>query len=317
MHKLLAILARLTGVVVRCYLGCCSQLLTNVNNDHARCGKGQACGGHAWSTDGLHFSNLTIGAFGPAIKFKNGTVWKNAYIERPQVLLNATSGEPQTFFAGLGRSSYDDSMTWAAPFCTANEQKAGDCGPTGDALGPWVPPAPAPPGPPARYFWTDGRCLATNNTDINNCPNPPPTSTGPACPVFLSTSCSSQNSVWTVTSDSKDAGRGTSLVNSRSGAALNIDANSCSAGSIVHTYHTGNEIEFQNISVNGGAWHTVLKFMTGMPSRSACGGLGRCLNDGSGTAKSPSRKAEPVVAGQVKLASCIDASATGWRRVFL
>jgi len=160
-------------------------LLTNVNNDHARCGAGVACGGHAvstpaicrcggwvyvavtllcahhpplqllvtsravltdcfcsqWGTDGLHFSNLTIGAFGPAIGFSNGSVWKNAYVERPQVLLNTTSGEPQTFFAGLGRSSYDDSVTWAAPFCT-DDDKPGACGPTGTALGPWTPPAP-------------------------------------------------------------------------------------------------------------------------------------------------------------------------------
>jgi hypothetical protein len=78
-------------------------LLTNVNNDHARCAsqcctkldllawvnsicftktslrlqsftaaigvrtEGVACGGHAWGTDGLHFSNLTIGKSLPVL----------------------------------------------------------------------------------------------------------------------------------------------------------------------------------------------------------------------------------------------------------
>ena len=292
-------------------------MLTNVNNDHARCGKGVACGGHAWGTDGLHFSNLTIGAFGPAIPFTNGTVWKNAYIERPQVLLNATSGEPQTFFAGLGRSSYDDSVTWAAPFCTADDLTVGAaCGPTGDALGPWQPPStPPPPSPPARYFWTDGRCLATNDTDAAQCPNPPPVSTGPTCPVFLTSNCSGANSVWIVTPSPTRGG--TAMINGRSGAALNIDSNSCAAGTIAHTFTSGNEIEYHNISVSGGPWQTVLKFMQSTPSRSACGGLGMCLNNGSGIALPPSRVTEHVVAGQVKLASCTDTAATGWRRVFV
>ena len=48
-------------------------MLTNVNNDHARCAEGQACGGHAWGRDGLHFSNLAIGAFGPAIPLRDGS----------------------------------------------------------------------------------------------------------------------------------------------------------------------------------------------------------------------------------------------------
>ena len=38
--------------------------LTNVNTCHARCAQGVPCGGHAWSSDGFTFSNLTIGAFG-------------------------------------------------------------------------------------------------------------------------------------------------------------------------------------------------------------------------------------------------------------
>ena len=37
-------------------------LLTNVNNGHQRCDASVPCGGHAWSRDGLTWSNLTIGS---------------------------------------------------------------------------------------------------------------------------------------------------------------------------------------------------------------------------------------------------------------
>ena len=109
-----------------------------MNNDHTRCAQGVPCGGHAWSYDGLSFSNLTVGAFGPVIRFQNGSYWYNAYVERPQVrgggggmracpltssrrptspadpqVLQAADGTPLTLFLGMGRSSYDDSCNWA------------------------------------------------------------------------------------------------------------------------------------------------------------------------------------------------------------
>ena len=49
-------------------------LLTNVNNGHTRCDPSVPCGGHAWSRDGLTWSNLTIGAFGPNQNLANGSV---------------------------------------------------------------------------------------------------------------------------------------------------------------------------------------------------------------------------------------------------
>jgi hypothetical protein len=85
-------------------------LLTNVNNDHTRCAQGVPCGGHAWSYDGISFSNLTIGAFGPAIRFANGSYWRTAYVERPQVL-QAKDGTPVAFYVGIGRNSYEDSAS--------------------------------------------------------------------------------------------------------------------------------------------------------------------------------------------------------------
>jgi hypothetical protein len=40
-------------------------MLTNINTCHTRCPQGVECGGHAWSHDGLTFSDLHVGAFGP------------------------------------------------------------------------------------------------------------------------------------------------------------------------------------------------------------------------------------------------------------
>lgn len=76
-----------------------------------------ACGGHAWSRDGLTWSNLTIGAFGPVIRLANGSDWTNAYVERPMIL-QAPDRTPLTLFLGIGRTSYMDSASWAQNFCT-------------------------------------------------------------------------------------------------------------------------------------------------------------------------------------------------------
>ena len=83
-------------------------MLTNVKNCHNRCPQVVQCGGHAWSRDGLSWSNQTTGgAFGPTVRFANGTYWRNAYAERPQVLLDE-QGRPMTFYLGLGRTSCAD-----------------------------------------------------------------------------------------------------------------------------------------------------------------------------------------------------------------
>lgn len=78
-------------------------LLTNVNTCHRRCPQGVECGGHAWSRDGVEFSNLTIGAFGPYITLANGTGWANAYVERPLVLQD-DNNVPIAFYVGMGRT---------------------------------------------------------------------------------------------------------------------------------------------------------------------------------------------------------------------
>ena len=76
-------------------------LLTNVNTYHKHCPAGVACGGHAHSADGIHWSALFVGAFGPVITFENGTVYNAAYVERPQVVQDA-DGTPVGFFVGTG-----------------------------------------------------------------------------------------------------------------------------------------------------------------------------------------------------------------------
>ena len=99
------------------------------------------CGGHAWSADGLTFSNLTIGAFGPYVTLKNGTGVANAYVERPLINQHA-DGTPHTFYVGMGRSSYLDCCNWPQLFCTNDTLAAGLCGPT---ITPGLPPTPPPP----------------------------------------------------------------------------------------------------------------------------------------------------------------------------
>ena len=107
-------------------------MLTNVNTCHRRCPIGVECGGHSWSHDGLTFSNLTVGAFGPYITFADGTGWNNSYAERPLVLQN-DDGSPHAFYVGLGRTTYMDCCNWPMLFCT---------GAPGEQCGPTVRPRP-------------------------------------------------------------------------------------------------------------------------------------------------------------------------------
>ena len=105
-------------------------LLTNINTCHTRCPQGVECGGHAWSRNGLSFSDLHVGAFGPYITFANGSGWANAYAERPLVTQN-DDGSPLAFYVGLGRSAYHDSCNWGMLFCTKELAEAGGkCGPS-------------------------------------------------------------------------------------------------------------------------------------------------------------------------------------------
>lgn len=106
-------------------------LLTNINTYHRHCAAGVACGGHAHSRDGLTWSDLYVGAFGPVFTFQNGTVYRSAYVERPQVVQDP-EGVPVAFFVGTGIGSYSNSVSWAQKFCTAEMRARSPpvCGPT-------------------------------------------------------------------------------------------------------------------------------------------------------------------------------------------
>ena len=110
-------------------------LLTNVNNCHNHCAAGVACGGHAHSRDGLAWSVLHVGSFGPVITFENGTVYNAAYVERPQVVQDPSDGTPLGFFVGTGIGTYSNSVSWAQKLCTADMMAKTPelCGPTAAA----------------------------------------------------------------------------------------------------------------------------------------------------------------------------------------
>jgi hypothetical protein len=116
-------------------------LLTNVNTCHQRCAQGVECGGHAWSRDGFLFSNLTIGAFGPYITFRNGSTWANAYVERPLVTQDAT-GRPIALYLGMGRKACE-----CCCFCRC-------CVSPASIRQPAASSAPSPPNPHPTHTLT-------------------------------------------------------------------------------------------------------------------------------------------------------------------
>ena len=92
-------------------------MLFNANSGHSNCHKGIPCGGHAWSQDGLTWSQPHIPAFGTIIHYKDNQSQPPAvtydYVERPQVLQNDDK-QPQTLFLGHG---YTGIHTLAINFC--------------------------------------------------------------------------------------------------------------------------------------------------------------------------------------------------------
>lgn len=252
-------------------------LLTNVNNDHARCAEGVPCGGHAWSVDGLTFSNLTIGAFGPVIRFSNGSYWHTAYVERPQVV-QARDGTPIAFYVGMGRSSYFDSATFAQLFCVEGQA---DCGPT--------TPPPAPPAPVVQYQH-GSRCLVTNASTF-----PCPGGWSSSCPLFLG-SCSDPSSRWIERAD------GSLESQLHAGNCANIDCNSCNAHTVAKAIacESAAPLEWRGSSL----------------AVTSCAEGNMCLDDGStGAPNPPCKSGEQFLATQVTLASCAIAAAQGWTRI--
>ena len=257
-------------------------LLTNVNNDHARCAQGVPCGGHAWSKDGISFSNLTIGAFGPFIRFSNGSFWRTAYVERPQVT-QAADGTPLAFFVGMGVTTYDDSVSWAQLFCTSESQAAGACG--------TMLPPPPPPASRVSFQLRGGQCLGTNASF------PCPGGWGDSCPVFL-IPCDAPAAAWLEHPDT-----GYLESSAHPGVCLNRDCNSCSAGAVVKA-----------LACSSGAG--AFTFTEG--GQIEVGGCaGGCLGDGSGAPTPPCKAGEQTAARQLTVEVCAAASTNGWKRIVL
>lgn len=254
-------------------------LLTNVNNDHTRCAAFVECGGHAWSRDGISFPNLTIGAFGPTMRFANGSYWRNAYVERPQVL-QADDGTPIAFYVGVGRTSYYDSATFAQLFCVEGQS---GCGPT-----------IAPPPPPATVVQyahaSSGLCVGSNLS------YPCPGGWSTSCPLFL-VPCSNPMSRWLERGD----GRVESSVHA--GACWDRDCDDCGDHTVFKVMPCDSATPVAFSSAGGG------QLVDG-----AC--AGGCVDDGStGAPTPPCKDGEASLPMQLTLARCSSAAAQGWQRI--
>lgn len=117
-------------------------MLTNVNTGHHRCAANVPCGGHAWSEDGLTWSDTYIGAFGPNMLVDDGSkagyTQKLGYVERPQVAQLVPGTPPLALFVAAGYTHR--SYNWAQKFCTPELMKQNACGFMGG-----LPPPPPPP----------------------------------------------------------------------------------------------------------------------------------------------------------------------------
>lgn len=57
-------------------------------------------GGHAWSRDGVNWSEPRVGAYNTTVKFSDGTEMTCGRRERPQ-MVQAADGTPIAMFAGV------------------------------------------------------------------------------------------------------------------------------------------------------------------------------------------------------------------------
>lgn len=248
-----------------------------MNTYHARCGPGVPCGGHAWSRDGLTWSNQTVGAFGPVIRWTNGSYFTGAYVERPQVL-QAADGTPVSFHTGFGMQSYSDSHNFAQLFCTPGRT---DCGPT-------QPPAPDR----VRVAQGAGRCLVTNATTY-------PCAGGRAesCPLALG-ACDDPTAIWLVSTVTGQLSNAAPLYDGRSW--LSIDCDSCTAGTITKVINSSHFASLLDVDA-----------AAGLVRSRACPGM--CLSGAAAAPrKAPCDAGEWVVPTQVVLVACDAADAGGW-----
>jgi len=261
-------------------------MLTNVNTYHARCAQGVPCGGHAWSRDALTWSNQTVGAFGPIIRFTNGSYFHGAYAERPQIF-QAPDRTPVAFYMGFGRSSYMDSVNWAQLFCTSDLNATRDCGPQH---------APPPPPPVAVSVAQGGACLVAN-ASVFPCAG----GWAESCPLLLG-SCGDATSAWTLLALPGGGSTLSSLAPGYVGnSVLNVDCNACAAGTRAKVTTRS---DYANAVLLDAARGTLAVPTT-------CPGM--CLSGTTSAPRTPPCKdGEWVVPTQLALVECSDAAAAGW-----
>jgi hypothetical protein len=253
-------------------------MLTNVNTYHARCAAGVPCGGHAWSKDALTWSNQTVGAFGPVIRWRNGSYFSGAYAERPQVF-QAADGTPVAFYTGFGMHSYSDSHNFAQRFCSAADTQ---CGPT-----------QAPAGVHVRF--TQGgasRCLVANASTY-------PCAGGHAesCPLAVGT-CDDTTAVWIYSSVTGQLGNAAATYAGRS--FLSLDCGSCTTGTLAKVIDAAHFATAADFDAAAGVFRA-----------RACPGM--CLSIAVNvTRKRPCEGGEWTVGGQAVLVDCNAAEAVGW-----
>jgi hypothetical protein len=240
------------------------------------------CGGHAWSRDGLSWSNQTIGAFGPVIRWANGTFFTGAYAERPQVIQDA-SGAPIAFYTGFGMHSYSDSHNFAQLFCTASSP-AGACGPT------------RPPAAKRFRFAQRGACLVANASVF-------PCAGGRAesCPMSLG-ACGDATAVWTYEAVSGMIANAAPLYADK-GSFFNLDCGACKAGTIakvIDDAHFAQAVDFDAAA--------------GTLRARDCAAEGLCLTGAAAAVRAPpcGPPGEWTTPTQLALVACTDAAAGGW-----
>jgi hypothetical protein len=183
------------------------------------------------------------------------------------------------FFTGMGTTSYMNSISWAQPFCRANQT---GCGPT------------VPPPPVMVQYALGGSCLTTNSTF--------PCAGGWAntCPIFLG-SCEDPHSIW------EEQSGGTIASVAFPGNCINLDCNDCTAGTVAKIGSCATMPSL--VAYTSGSGPGLLQYTC-----PAAGSTGMCLNNGATTPTPPCKAGEFYRADQTQLQECTAADAQGWTR---
>lgn len=209
------------------------------------------------------------------ITFKNGTQWRNAYVERPLVTMAPDGVTPLAFHVGMGRAAYADSCNWVQLFCTDGTDPT--CGPTR---------FPPPPPPKNVTLRNGGLCLIVANASSFPCSG---TGAMAGCPVLMG-DCADASAQWQFQAD------GSVVSGVLAGVGLDVDCNYATPHTVVKALASS----FAPVAVTADGRLSVLSgqacFNTGQgPPRPVCGPPG-----------------EHTLDYQIQVDSCSDATTAGW-----